>query len=279
MLVCANQSLNLTAPVLMGVVNVTPDSFSDGGQFPTLEKAVQYASKLVAAGAAILDIGGESTRPGAEDVPLEQELERVIPVITALHRRFPEILLSIDTCKPEVMRRAVQAGAGLINDVRALQADGALETAAELGVAVCLMHMQGSPRTMQHNPGYDDVVEAVYQFLQQRIEACRRAGIDRNRILIDPGFGFGKTLDHNLALLANLDRLTALGVPILVGLSRKSMIGQILDKPVDQRLMGSAAAALIAAQKGAQIFRVHDVEETGDALKVWHAVSRQAFTA
>jgi dihydropteroate synthase len=255
----------------MGVLNITPDSFSDGGVFIEADKAVQHAVEMVQQGAAIVDIGGESTRPGATAVSAQEEMDRVLPVIEAI---IPEISVpvSIDTSKPEVMRAAVDAGAGLVNDVNALQANGALEAASELGAAVCLMHMRGEPRTMQENPQYSDVVAEVMEFLHARIEAAITAGITREKIVIDPGFGFGKTLDHNLVLLRELRQLQALGVPVLAGLSRKSMIGMALGLPVEQRLHASVALALIAVQNGAKIVRVHDVAATVEAIRMWEAV-------
>jgi dihydropteroate synthase len=271
---CGGKSLRLDRPQIMGVLNITPDSFSDGGKFIGREAAIEHALAMVAAGAAIIDIGGESTRPGAAEVSVEDELARVIPVIEALNGSIPAII-SIDTSRPEVMAAAVAAGAGLINDVRALQAPGAVETVAELSVPVCLMHMQGQPRTMQHNPQYDDVVEDVYGFLMQRVEHCERHGIPRRRLLLDPGFGFGKSLQHNLRLLAHLERFHQTGLPLLVGMSRKSMLGMILDKPVEERLYGSLALAAIAAWQGAQVIRVHDVAETADVVRVVAAVLEQ----
>ena len=263
-------------PLVMGIVNVTPDSFSDGGRYDRRELAVAHGQRLVGQGADILDIGGESTRPGAGAVSAEEELERVIPVIEALSTQV-DAPISIDTSKPQVMKAAVAAGAIMINDVNALRADGALETAAGLGVMVCLMHMQGEPRTMQDNPRYSDVVADVRQFLADRLDACRSVGIDDPLLSVDPGFGFGKTLAHNLTLLRELERFRELGVPVLAGISRKSMIGAITgrDDP-DQRLAGSLAAAVIAALNGAAIIRVHDVAATVDAVKVVHAVSASA---
>jgi dihydropteroate synthase len=263
-------------PMVMGVVNVTPDSFSDGGQFSDTERAIAHAVGLASEGAVILDIGGESTRPGAAAVSLDEELARVVPVIEGL-RRSCDSWISIDTSKPEVMRAAVAAGADLINDVNALRAPGALEAAVELDVPVCLMHMQGQPRTMQKNPQYDDVLGEIGRFLDERIQACEAAGLGRDRLIIDPGFGFGKTLEHNLALLNGLASLRSSGVPILAGLSRKSMIGAITgrEKPRD-RLAGSLAGALLAAQQGAAILRVHDVAETVDVVKVWLAARAAA---
>lgn len=257
----------------MGVLNVTPDSFSDGGRYFDVQQAIEHAGSLIEAGAAILDIGGESTRPGAQSVSEEEELRRVVPVLQALRHAFPDTLLSVDTSKPAVMQAVIDEGASIINDVCALQAEGALEVIANSNVGICLMHMQGQPRTMQQNPNYDDVVGEVSDFLSNRIEACLTVGIDLDRIVIDPGFGFGKQLGHNLALLAELQSLASSKVPILAGLSRKSMIGQILkDRPVEGRLIGSVTAALIAAQHGASILRVHDVAETRDALEIWQAV-------
>ncbi len=256
---------------IMGVVNTTPDSFSDGGRFDTLDKALQHARRLIADGADLLDIGGESTRPGSLPVAVDEELRRTLPLIEAI-RAESDIPLSIDTNKPEVMRAAVAAGASMINSVWALRLDNALEVAAELAVPVCLMHMQGSPQDMQQNPEYQDVVAEVRDFLQARIDAALAAGVSRENIVVDPGFGFGKTIEHNLVLLKSLPELRELGVPLLVGLSRKKMIGKILDKPVDQRLYGSLALAVMAAMQGADILRVHDVAETGDAIRMVRAL-------
>jgi len=251
----------------MGILNVTPDSFSDGGDFIEREAAVEHALQMVEAGASIVDIGGESTRPGASSVTAEEELQRVMPVIEAI-RQHSEVEISIDSSKPEVMREAVSAGASIINDVRALQEDGAVEAAAILNVPVCLMHMQGQPRTMQQNPHYDDVTDDVIQFLQRRIDASVSGGIRRENLWVDPGFGFGKTLDHNLQLLSELEQFQRLSAPLLVGISRKSMIGTLLgDVPVEQRLFGSVGAAVVAVARGAEIVRVHDVEETKEALQ------------
>ena len=271
MLDCGGRPLDLTRPRVMGILNVTPDSFSDGGAHLALDAARTHARDMVAAGADLIDIGGESTRPGAAAVSVQEELDRVIPVIEALHAEVG-VPLSIDTSKPEVMRAAVSAGAGLINDVRALRAPGALATAAGLAVPVCLMHMQGEPRTMQSAPVYADVVAEVVDFLAARVAACEAASIARGRILVDPGFGFGKTLAHNLALLAGLDRLTALGLPLLVGVSRKSMLGAITGRAVSARLAAGLAAAVLALERGALILRVHDVAETADAVAVVNAV-------
>jgi dihydropteroate synthase len=255
----------------MGVLNVTPDSFSDGGAFLARGRAVARAIAMAAEGADIIDVGGESTRPGAQPVPVQQELDRVIPVIETL-RAAVAIPISVDTAKPEVMRAAVAAGAGFINDVTALRQPGALAAAAALEVPVCLMHMQGEPRSMQDDPQYRDVVAEVSAFLRARVEACVAAGIPRARLLVDPGFGFGKTLAHNLTLLRRLAELQALGVPLLVGLSRKSMIGKALGLPVEDRLHASVALALIAVQNGARVVRVHDVRATREAVRMWEAV-------
>jgi dihydropteroate synthase len=252
---------------IMGVLNVTPDSFSDGGRFERLDAALTGARNMLDQGAAIIDVGGESTRPGAQPVTVDDELERVIPVIEAIESEL-SASISIDTSKPEVMEAAVAAGATMINDVMALRADGAIETARDLQMPVCLMHMQGLPRTMQKNPRYDDVVAEVREFLLRRIDACVSAGMDTDKLIIDPGFGFGKTLQHNLTLLANLGVLVETGYPVMTGLSRKSMIAAMLDRPVDGRAAASAALALIAVQKGAAVVRVHDVAETADALNV-----------
>lgn len=273
MLQCGQRTLDLTATQVMGVLNVTPDSFSDGGAFAGFTAALDHAQAMVAAGAAIIDVGGESTRPGAEPVSVQQELDRVIPIIEALAGRV-DAALSVDTSTPEVMREAAAAGAHLFNDVRALSRPGALEAAVESGLPVCLMHMQGQPGTMQLNPQYDDVLVEVRRYLEQRIAQCEQAGMHRQQLLIDPGFGFGKTLRHNLALLQRLDAFSDLGCPILVGLSRKSMVGDILSRPVEQRLFGSVSAAVIAAMKGAAIVRVHDVTETVDAIKIVNAVKQ-----
>jgi dihydropteroate synthase len=260
---------------VLGIVNVTPDSFSDGGEHATLDAAVAHGLRLAEEGADALDVGGESTRPGAADVPLDEELRRVIPVIERLARETA-LPISIDTSKPEVMRAAVEAGAGMINDVCALRREGALDIAASLGVPVVLMHMQGEPRSMQDAPRYDDVVGEVHRFLAERIFAAEMVGIPKSRIVVDPGFGFGKTLEHNLALLAQLERFTELGVPVLAGLSRKKSIGTLTGRgDPHQRVHGSVAAHLIAAQRGAKLLRVHDVAATVDAIKVWEAVAAQ----
>ena len=272
---CAGRPLRLDRVRVMGIINVTPDSFSDGGEHATTEAAIAHGLRLAEEGADVLDIGGESTRPGADDVSVDEELRRVIPVIEALAQRTT-LPVSIDTSKPEVMRAAVAAGAGMINDVYGLRREGALDAAASLGVPVVLMHMLGEPRSMQEAPVYDDVVADVHRFLAERIFAAEMAGIAKSRIVVDPGFGFGKTLEHNIALLARLDRIAALGVPVLAGLSRKRSIGQLTgrDDP-HARVHGSVAAHLIAAQRGAKLVRVHDVAATVDALKVWEAVAAQ----
>jgi dihydropteroate synthase len=263
--------LPLERVLVMGVLNVTPDSFSDGGQHSQLESALAHGLQLAEQGADIIDIGGESTRPGAAAVSVQQELDRVMPVIEALHQRI-QCAISIDTSKAEVMRAAVAAGAVLINDVCALTGEGSLQAATELMVPVVLMHMQKTPDQMQLQPDYQDVVEEVARFLTDRIFACQLAGIDKKKILIDPGFGFGKTLKHNLELLANLQRFRQLECPLLVGLSRKSSIGALTGRGSSERMAGSLAAHLIAAERGAQIVRTHDVAQTIDALKVWAAV-------
>jgi dihydropteroate synthase len=272
---CAGRVLVLDRPRVMGIINVTPDSFADGGEHATMQTAIAHGLKLAGEGADVLDIGGESTRPGAEAVSIEEELRRVIPVIEALAQQTT-LPISIDTSKPEVMRAAVDAGAGMINDVFALRREGALDAAAALGVPVVLMHMLGEPRSMQDAPRYDDVVADVHRFLAERIFSAEMAGISKKNIVVDPGFGFGKTSAHNLLLLAQLERFTELGVPLLAGLSRKRTIGELTgrDDP-HERINGSIAAALIAAQRGAILLRVHDVAATVDALKVWAAVAAQ----
>lgn len=267
----ADRLLDLTSPKIMGILNFTPDSFSDSGKFFSLDKALFQVEKMLNDGAEIIDIGGESTRPNAPIVSLEDELQRVVPLVDAVRKRF-DCLISVDTSKAEVMRQATQAGADIINDVRALQEPNALETAAELGLPVCLMHMQGDPQTMQQNPDYDDVIEEVSDFLNQRIFACLSAGIPKAHLILDVGFGFGKTVQHNYQLLKHLNLFAESGYPVLAGLSRKSMIGAVLDKPVDQRLIGSVAGALLCVQNGAKIVRVHDVAETAEALKIWRAM-------
>lgn len=255
----------------MGVINTTPDSFSDGGRFDTIDKAFAHARQLITKGADILDIGGESTRPGSQQVDLEQELARTIPLIKAI-RQVSDISISIDTNKPGVMEAAVNAGATMINSIWALQLDDSLHAAADLAVPVCLMHMQGTPETMQQNPAYTNVVGEVLDFLKARMDAALDAGIAQQHIIVDPGFGFGKTIEHNLLLLASLPVFRQLGVPVLVGLSRKAMIGKILDKPADERLYGSMSLAVMAAMLGADIVRVHDVAETLDAIAMVKAL-------
>lgn len=273
MMTCGSRTLDLNVTQVMGVLNVTPDSFSDGGEFVQFSTALDHAQYMVEAGASIIDVGGESTRPGAEPVSVQQELDRVIPVIEALSGRV-DAALSVDTSTPEVMREAATAGAHLLNDVRALTRPDALSVAAEVGLPICLMHMQGQPGTMQLKPEYGDVVAEIKDYLAQRIEVCEGAGLSRQQLLIDPGFGFGKTLSHNLSLLQRLNEFLDLGCPILAGLSRKSMIGDVLSKPAKQRLFGSISAAVIAAMKGAAIVRVHDVAETVDAIRVVNAVKQ-----
>jgi len=268
-------SLALERPLIVGVVNVTPDSFSDGGRFLGTHQAVEHARMLVEEGADILDIGGESSRPGAEPVVLDEELRRVMPVLEQL-AQLP-IPVSVDTCKPEVMRRTIAAGAAMVNDIKALREPGALEAVAESQAAVCLMHMQGEPRTMQQDPHYQDVLTEVTAFLAQRVEAARQAGIARERIVIDPGFGFGKKTGHNLELLRGLRRIAGLGQPVLVGLSRKSLFGKITGKAVADRVSASVAAALLAAERGATLVRVHDVAATRDALLVLNAIERHSL--
>ncbi|MEZ9684958.1 dihydropteroate synthase [Vibrio atlanticus] len=262
-----NKTLVLDRPHVMGILNVTPDSFSDGGKFNSLDNALLQAERMIQAGVSIIDIGGESTRPGAPEVSLEEELARVIPAIKAIRAKF-DVWISIDTSKADVMRQAVEAGADLINDVRALQEPGALEAAAQAQVPVCLMHMKGQPRTMQANPSYEDVLTDVEAFLQERVEACEAVGISKEQLILDPGFGFGKTIAHNYHLLAHLEKFHTLGLPVLAGMSRKSMIFKLLDKAPADCMVGSVTCATIAAMKGAQIIRVHDVEDTLEAMKI-----------
>jgi dihydropteroate synthase len=269
---CGGATLDLSTPIIMGVLNITPDSFSDGGRWmsagrPDLDAIRREALAMVHGGASILDIGGESTRPGAARVSEQEELDRVLPVIESLSSVCAAVL-SLDSSNPQVMRAAAAAGVGMLNDVRALQQEGALAAAAELQLPVCLMHMQGAPQTMQQAPAYGDVVTEVMLFLKDRATACASAGIPPSQIVLDPGFGFGKTLEHNLQLLAQLDRFRALGHPVLAGLSRKSMIAKITGRDVEDRLPGSLALALLAAQRGASILRVHDVAATADVLRI-----------
>ncbi len=273
LLTCGQHALDLSEPVVMGVLNVTPDSFSDGGELASPEAALRQARRMAEAGAAILDVGGESTRPGAREVGTGEELDRVLPVVEALVAEL-ELPVSVDTSKPEVMREAIAAGAAMVNDVRALQAPGALAAVAGSQVAVCLMHMQGEPRTMQVDARYRDVVAEVHAFLAARVEACETAGIGRERVVVDPGFGFGKTLEHNLTLLAGLREFARDGLPVLAGLSRKRMIGALTGRSVRERLAGSVALASLAVANGASIIRAHDVAETVDAVKVAAAVRR-----
>jgi dihydropteroate synthase len=263
-------SLDLSHPQVMGILNVTPDSFSDGGRHNALIDAVRHANDMINAGATIIDIGGESTRPGADAVSVDEELSRVVPVVEALSRRF-EVWISVDTSKPEVILESARAGAHIINDIRSLSEPGALEAAAKTGLPVCLMHMQGEPRTMQQAPHYDDVFHDVVAYFNQQISRCEASGIGKEKLLLDPGFGFGKNLGHNYQLLARLSEFHRFGLPLLVGMSRKSMIGQLLNVGPDRRLSGSLACAVIAAMQGAQIIRVHDVKETVEALRVAEA--------
>ena len=265
-----NKTLDLSTPKIMGILNFTPDSFSDSGKFFQLDKALFQVETMLKQGASIIDIGGESTRPMAEEVTLEEELERVVPLVEAVRKRF-DCWISVDSSKAQVMQEAAKVGMDLINDIRALQEPDALQTAVRLALPVCIMHMQGQPRTMQLNPHYDDVVADVLKFMQQRTEQCLASGIKKENLIWDPGFGFGKSVQHNYCLLQQFAVFCEQGFPVLAGISRKSMIGAVLDKPVEQRTVGSVAAALIAAMKGASILRVHDVAETADALKIWLA--------
>lgn len=268
---CGSRFLDLTRPQVMGILNVTPDSFSDGGRFAMRDAALRHAESMVRAGATLIDIGGESTRPGAQVVSVEHELARVLPVVEAIAAEL-DVIISVDTSTPEVMRESAGLGAGLINDVRSLQRDGALQAAAETGLPICLMHMRGEPTTMQQSPQYDDVLVAVEDFLRERLAACEHAGIPAERVVLDPGFGFAKTLEHNLSLFRRMPALHAFGLPLLVGVSRKSMIGAVLGREVDQRLYGSLALAALAVAKGASILRVHDVAETVDVVRMVAAV-------
>lgn len=264
----ATKQLSLHRPHIMGILNTTPDSFSDGGSYTSLNVALARAEQMIAAGVDIIDIGGESTRPGAPEVRLSEELQRVIPLIKAIRENYPDVWISVDTSKAEVMRQAVEAGADLINDVRALQEPGTLSVAAQANVPVCIMHMKGEPRTMQRSPVYDDVLKEVDDFLAERIESCIQAGINRQNIILDPGFGFGKSIEHNYHLLANLERFHHFGLPILAGMSRKSMIFKLLNKSPAECMVASVTCATIAATKGAQILRVHDVEQTIEAMAI-----------
>ena len=262
--------LNLTFPQVMGILNVTPDSFSDGGRHNSLDLALRHADAMINAGATLLDIGGESTRPGAAEVSEDEELARVVPVVEAIARRF-DVWISVDTSKAIVIREAARAGMHLINDIRSLQEPDALQAAAETGLPVCLMHMQGQPKTMQHSPKYEDVVAEVAEYFVEQIARCENAGIPKSKLLLDPGFGFGKNLNHNYQLLARLAEFHHFGLPLLVGMSRKSMVGQLLHVSPEQRVTGSVACAVIAAMQGAQIVRVHDVKETVEAMRVVEA--------
>jgi len=270
-LLCGTRILDLSHPAVMGVLNVTDNSFSDGGRYQSPQAALAHGAAMVEEGARVIDVGGESTRPGAEAVPLQQELDRVLPVIEALVARV-DAVISVDSMKPEVMTAAVAAGAGMVNDVNALRSPGALQAVAATRAAICLMHMQGSPRTMQADPRYSDVVAEVDVFLRQRAQACLGAGIGADRIVLDPGFGFGKTLEHNLQLLAGLGRISAGAFPVLIGLSRKSMLARLIGRPVDERLAGSLALHSIGTLHGARIIRAHDVKQTVDAVAVAAAI-------
>lgn len=278
---CGERLLDLSRCRVMGVLNITPDSFSDGGALhqngrPCMDKALLCAEQMLHQGADIIDIGGESTRPGAQPVSVQEEMDRVMPVVAAIGERF-DTVVSVDSSSPELMLAAVAAGAGMLNDVRALQRDGAVKAAVKTGLPVCLMHMQGQPKTMQQSPRYHSVIDDVLHFLQQRVECCTRAGVESSKILLDPGFGFGKRAEHNLVLLNRLPELLALGFPVVAGLSRKSLIGQVLGREVGQRLAGSLALAVLAAERGASIVRVHDVAETVDAVKLCMAVTKEQF--
>mgnify|MGYP006138617319 FL=1 len=268
---CKGKSLDLTHPQIMGILNVTPDSFSDGGQFFGEDVALKQAKQMVADGATIVDVGGESTRPGATIVSVEREIERVIPVIEAIESEI-DVVISIDTSKPEVMRAAIAAGAGLINDVQALRVKGALDAAFDLDVPVCLMHAQGMPKTMQERPHYEDVVAEVTSFLLERVDICEARGIKRDKLIVDPGFGFGKRARHNLRLMKYLEQIVHLDLPVLVGISRKSIIGELLNVPMEERLAGSLAMASLAVWKGAKLIRTHDVKETAQAVNLTNYV-------
>ncbi|MDZ7889997.1 MAG: dihydropteroate synthase [Pseudomonas sp.] len=268
---CGNRVLDLAHPQVMGILNVTPDSFSDGGRFRQRDEALRHAAAMVAAGASLIDVGGESTRPGALQVSADEELQRVAPVVEAIAAEL-DVIISVDTSCPQVMRESARLGAGLINDVRSLRREGALQAAAESGLPVCLMHMQGEPETMQKNPHYDDLLAEVQAFFAERMAACAAAGIAAERIILDPGFGFAKNLQHNLSLFKHMQVLHGFARPLLVGVSRKSMIGQALGREVDQRLAGGLALAALAVAKGACILRVHDVAETVDLVRMIAAV-------
>ena len=268
---CGSRFLDLSRPQVMGILNVTPDSFSDGGRFAQCDAALRHAEAMWRAGATLIDVGGESTRPGARAVSPVEELERVAPIVEAIAREL-DVIISVDTSTPAVIRETARLGAGLINDVRSLQRDGALDAAADSGLPVCLMHMRGEPTTMQHNPQYPDVVAEVREFLLERLAACAAVGITAERVVLDPGFGFAKSLEHNLSLFKHLQMLHELGRPLLVGVSRKSMIGKVLGHEVGERLYGSLALAALALSKGAHILRVHDVAETVDVVRMIAAV-------
>ncbi len=268
---CGNRVLDLSRTHVMGILNITPDSFSDGGRFTQRDAALRHAERMVAVGATLIDVGGESTRPGARVVTALEELERVAPIVEALNREL-DVVISVDTSTPAVIRESARLGAGLINDVRSLSRDGALDAAAATGLPVCLMHMRGEPGNMQDNPHYEDVTAEVGSYLEERMVACAAAGIEAGRIILDPGFGFAKTLEHNLSLFKHMDRLQRLGRPLLVGVSRKSMIGLTLNRPVNERMYGSLALAALAMTKGASILRVHDVAETVDIVRMIAAV-------
>ena len=274
-LACGSQILDLSSPQVMGILNVTPDSFSDGSRFNSIDAALKQTEQMISHGATIIDIGGESTRPGADEVSEADELARVIPVLKAVKQRF-DIIVSVDTSKAAVMAEAVEQGAGIINDVCALQNENCLSVMAQSEIPVCLMHMQGKPRTMQVNPQYEDVIGDIKAFFNERISACRQAGIRQERLILDPGFGFGKTLEQNYHLLAHFGDFQSLGLPLLAGLSRKSMIGNLLNREVNERLAGSLATAIVAAEQGAAVIRVHDVKETVDALRILQAVKQHA---
>ncbi|PQJ66093.1 dihydropteroate synthase [Photobacterium angustum] len=270
-----NKNLDLSTPQVMGILNVTPDSFSDGGKFNRIDYALNHVESMLQAGTSIIDIGGESTRPGAQEVALNEELNRVVPIIEAIRQRF-DCWISIDTSKAMVMKEAVNAGADLINDVRALQEPNALDVAAKANVPICLMHMQGQPRTMQHQPNYNHLIQDVSDFLSERVSACENVGISRQQLILDPGFGFGKTLEHNYQMLAKFEQFHQFGLPVLAGMSRKSMIFNLLGKPPAECLAGSLACATIAAMKGAHIIRVHDARETAEVMKIYNMVQQQS---
>jgi dihydropteroate synthase len=274
-LTCGARTLDLSAPVVMGILNVTPDSFSDGGRFTERDAALRQAERMLADGAAIIDVGGESTRPGAAPVSEQQELDRVVPVVEALTSEL-DALVSVDTSTAAVIRGAAAAGAGMINDVRALRRSGALDAAAASGLPVCLMHMRGEPGNMQDDPRYQDVTAEVVDFLRQRIAACGQVGIPRERLLVDPGFGFAKTVAHNLTLMHEMAALQELALPILIGISRKSLFGKLLGRDVNERLPASLAAAVMCVERGAMIVRAHDVKETVDVVRLAHAVRQSS---